>query len=280
MHPIRWLTRGLAWGTLGVVGGAAVVTIRHLLVTPQPLESTLTSEGQTDRLREGEIYYNVAGPAAALPLVLLHDFYPGASNYEFRRVFPRLAASYRVYAPDWLGFGLSERPALAYTGEFYAHLLSGFLRDTVQQPAVVVAHGLAANIAVRAASDEPALFDRLVLLAPQTLAGTESGPSVAQSLVRVAQRSSLGLVPYATLATRLALQWQMRRRAVEPGAGGASDDVLTRCSPCSPASWTCRSRTPSRCSSRPCSWLVVRVIPSSRRSTWKTSRCSIHMPSW
>ncbi|HEY7781847.1 MAG TPA: alpha/beta fold hydrolase [Ktedonobacterales bacterium] len=230
MKPIRWLTRGAALASLGVAGGALVVTARHLLATPQPLESALPGKGHIDRRREGDIYYNVAGPERAEPLVLLHDFYPGASNYEFRRLYPRLATDYRVYAPDWLGFGLSERPALAYTGEFYARLLGGFLRDTIGRPAIVIADGLAANAAVRAASDDPDLFARLVLVAPHALADAEPGLSLGQAIARGAQRGSLGLMPYAVMATRTALRWRLGRRAAHRGEGAATDDGLDHAS--------------------------------------------------
>src|SRR5258707_2054025 len=228
MGLMRTLRRGVTLASLGLAGGAVVVATRHLLETPQPLESLLPGEGAIDRKHGGDIYYNVAGPVEAEPLVLLHDFYPGASNFEFRRIFCQLAERYRVYAPDWLGFGMSEHPNVAYTGEFYAGVLAGFLRDVVTQPAVVLAHGHAANIAVRAASDNPALFDRLVLASPAVFAGLRSDPTFPQTLVRTAQRLSLGLVPYALLATRPALRriWSSRsasEEGVRPEA--AEEDV-------------------------------------------------------
>jgi len=228
MGLMRTLRRGVTLASLGLAGGAVVVATRHLLETPQPLESLLPGEGAIDRKHGGDIYYNVAGPVEAEPLVLLHDFYPGASNFEFRRIFGQLAERYRVYAPDWLGFGMSEHPNVAYTGEFYAGVLAGFLRDVVTQPAVVLAHGHAANIAVRAASDNPVLFDRLVLASPAVFAGLRSDPTFPQTLVRTAQRLSLGLVPYALLATRPALRriWSSRsagEEGVRPEA--AEEDV-------------------------------------------------------
>ncbi|HEV7126505.1 MAG TPA: alpha/beta fold hydrolase [Ktedonobacterales bacterium] len=226
MRPIRWLSRGAALATLGVAGGAAVVTARHLLATPQVLESRLFGDSRVYQRGDDEIYYNMAGPATAEPIVLLHDFYPGASNDEFRRIYPRLAPDFRVYAPDWLGFGISDRPALAYTGEFYAHLLTDFLRDTVGRPATVLTAGRAGNIAVRAASDSPELFTRLVLIEPRPLADTLPGPTPTQTLLSTLQRSGLGLVPYALLATRTALRWQLRRQAAYAGEGAATDDVL------------------------------------------------------
>ena len=96
MKPFRWLRRGLTLASLSVVGGATIVTVRHLLATPQPLENRLFGESSQARLSDGDVYYNVAGPQDAEPFVMLHDFYPGASNYEYRRVYPRLATDYRV----------------------------------------------------------------------------------------------------------------------------------------------------------------------------------------
>jgi pimeloyl-ACP methyl ester carboxylesterase len=224
MGLFRGFRRGVTLATLGLAGGALAVTARHMLDTPQPLESALPAEARIDRKHGGDVYYNVAGSQDAQPLVLLHDFYPGASNYEFRQVFGSLAERYRVYAPDWLGFGMSEHPHVAYTGEFYAGALTGFLRDVVARPALVVAHGHAANIAVRAASDTPALFERLVLVAPAVLADIQGDPTFAQTLMRTTQRFMLGLVPYAVLSTRPALRWSATSRSARAQQGGGADD--------------------------------------------------------
>lgn len=226
MGFFRTLRRSVTWISLGAAGGAMVITARHLLDTPQPLESALPGEGHIDRKHGGDIYFNIAGPADAEPLVLLHGFYPGASNFEFRHIFPALAERYHVYAPDWLGFGMSEHPAVAYTGEFYASVLTGFLRDVVGRPATVMAHGLAANVAVRAASDNPDVFDRLILVAPDVMAGVTREPTVAQTLVRATRRVSLGIVPYALLSTRPALRWIASSRSLRAGEGVPSDELV------------------------------------------------------
>lgn len=226
MRPIRWLRRGMVLVSLGAAGGALIVTARHILETPQPLQSALPGEGRIDRKHGGDIYYNVAGDESADPIVLLHDFYLGASNYEYRHLFPRLAPTWRVYAPDWLGFGMSEHPPLAYTGEFYANMLLGFLRDVVNRPAVVVAHGLAANIAARAAADVPELFSRLVLVSPNVEAGIDLDPKPTQVLARAAQRTSLGLVPYAFLSTKPLLRRLAHRRSALTGDDVAREESV------------------------------------------------------
>ena len=215
---------GLVLG-LGAASATLAITARHLLTTPQPLDSGLPGAGRIDRKHGGELYYTVAGPEDAPPLVLLHDFYPGASNYEYRGLFPRLTTTYRVYALDWLGWGMSERPAVAYTGEFYAATLRGFLRDVVGQPALVVAHGHAAGAAVRAASDAPELFRRLVLVAPTLTLDGDHAPTPGQTAARLAQRLWLGTIPYAFLTARFALRRQEARRAAN-GGGDVSHETL------------------------------------------------------
>jgi pimeloyl-ACP methyl ester carboxylesterase len=226
MRTIRWLRRGAILVGLGAAGGALLVTARHILETPQPLQSALPGTARIDRKHGGDIYYNVAGDEFADAIVLLHDFYPGASNYDYRHIFPRLAATWRVYAPDWLGFGMSEHPPLAYTGEFYANTLIGFLRDIVGRPAVVLAHGRAANIAARAAADAPELFSRLVLISPHVEAGIDLEPKLSQVIVHAVQRVSLGLVPYAFLSTKPLLRRLAHRRSALTGDGVAREDAV------------------------------------------------------
>jgi pimeloyl-ACP methyl ester carboxylesterase len=211
---------------LGAAGGALIVTARHILETPQPLQSALPGGARIDRKHGGDLYYNVAGDESADPMVLLHDFYLGASNFEYRYIFPRLTPTWRVYAPDWLGFGMSEHPSLAYTGEFYANMLIGFLRDVVGRPAVIVGHGRAANIAARVTADAPDLVSRLVLISPDVEAGVDLDPRPSQVLARAAQRVSLGLVPYAFLSTKPLLRRLARQRSALTGDGIANEETV------------------------------------------------------
>lgn len=74
------------------------------------------------------LFYREAGPTGAPVIVLLHGF--PTSSFMFRELIPRLADSYRVIAPDLLGFGLSEAPTVSefqYTFDALADLTSGLL---------------------------------------------------------------------------------------------------------------------------------------------------------
>src|SRR5712692_9932784 len=55
-----------------------------------------------------EVFYREAGPADAPVILLLHGF--PTAGHMFRELIPRLAARYRVIAPDLPGFGSTTVP--------------------------------------------------------------------------------------------------------------------------------------------------------------------------
>ena len=74
------------------------------------------------------LFYREAGPPDAPAVVLLHGF--PASSFMFRHLIPALAGPYRVIAPDYPGFGLSDAPAadeFGYTFDALAELTAGLL---------------------------------------------------------------------------------------------------------------------------------------------------------
>jgi pimeloyl-ACP methyl ester carboxylesterase len=75
------------------------------------------------------LFFREAGDAGAPALVLLHGF--PTSSYMFRHLVPALADRYHVIAPDHLGFGLSDAPAVEefdYTFDALSGLTAGLLR--------------------------------------------------------------------------------------------------------------------------------------------------------
>src|SRR5437588_6566499 len=125
-----------------------VVTLRHMLDTPQPLASILPGEAGIYRWRHGHLFYKTLGDEHAPPLVLLHSPTIGASSYEMRKIVGALAQHYHVYALDLLGFGLSDRPRIDYTAETYITIFRHFLNDDVNQPATITASEHNSNYAV------------------------------------------------------------------------------------------------------------------------------------
>ncbi len=73
------------------------------------------------------VAYREAGPADGPVVLLLHGF--PSSSHMFRDLLPRLAATHRVIAPDYPGFGDSDAPAVGdfpYTFAALADLIDAF----------------------------------------------------------------------------------------------------------------------------------------------------------
>lgn len=100
------------------------------------------------------------------PVVLIHGSGPGVSAWaNWRLTLPALAESFRVLAPDVLGFGYTERPSnarydlAAWTG----HLL-GFLDALELDRVSLVGNSFGGALALSIATRVPDRVDKLVLM--------------------------------------------------------------------------------------------------------------------
>jgi len=206
------------------MGGMAYVNYR-VGQAYRPAFSALDGEPDLYSWRDGLVYYEVQGEG--MPIVLLHDLGMVSSSYQMKPLVERLAAGYKVYTMDWLGYGLSTRPETEYTAGAYEQLLGDFLTDVVKEPAVLVAAGKAAAYAVCLASRRPELVTRLVLICPE---GLEMPPSPRRLALLTALRALLkapvlGTFVFNLLASRPALGWYLRNR-IFFDAALASEEVL------------------------------------------------------
>ncbi len=193
-----------------------VVAIRHMLETPMKLENPLPGEAHYYKWRHGYIFYKVLGESKASPLLLLHSPGLAASSYEMRKIIEPLAQHYRVYAPDLLGFGISDHPTIDYSSDTYIALCQDFLTDIVKQPATIVASRISCNYAVATAATSPNLCERLVLISPHNLEGKQEQASLSPirntkiAFVRawhvLLQETPVQWLLYPILSTRFALR--------------------------------------------------------------------------
>lgn len=231
MSRRRWLS-GWQVATLSAAGAVGSVAVANWLtqVGRREPENALNGGEALYPWTEGSIHYTVRGRGE--PMLLLHDLLPGSSSFEFRAVFDRLSARYRVFAPDLLGFGLSGRPSTHYTPELYVALIEDFLRQVVgatDQPAHVVASGRSAPFAVIACASRPQMFRSLTMIEPSRLSVSEPvgvrSPLMAR-LLRLSLRLPLiGESAYNVVVSRRGLRFALRRRLASGGAQ-VSDDVL------------------------------------------------------
>ncbi|MBA2565502.1 MAG: alpha/beta fold hydrolase [Gemmatimonadetes bacterium] len=212
-----------------LLGGAAAVALpaafnaRAARATPR-LESRLGGDRSYYPWDQGYLFFAVEGEGP--PLVLVHGVYPGASSDEWRKVFPSLSGSRRVYALDLLGFGLSDRPRITYDPPLYESLLGDFLQDVVGEPATLCASGLAGAFAVHTAFQRPAAVSGLVLVCPTGVYDASEPPRLTNFLLHRALRLPvLGLSAYLALTSRAGLErWLGERVYHDGGALAASLD--------------------------------------------------------
>ena len=118
----------------------------------------------TLNLSSGTVHYTDTGHGR--PLMLLHAN-PGAVR-DFDAVIPALAASHRVIALDWPGYGQSAMPAQPQTRgpRYFYDVLVEFLDALKLPPAIFIGNSLGGNAAARLAAQQPQRVKALLLVAP------------------------------------------------------------------------------------------------------------------
>ncbi|MEM7350977.1 MAG: alpha/beta fold hydrolase [Acidobacteriota bacterium] len=204
----RRLVRGL------LMGGAAigVPALINALVSKRAgkLRSLTWGQGESFAFKHGKISFQRLGEGP--PVLLLHSLGPGHSAEEWRQTAERLAASYEVFAPDLLGWGRSEKPALTYDGELYIELVADFAKRVVGTPVAVVAAGLPAAYAVQLAVDQTEIFRALALVVPTGIELHGDEPDFKDAMVhRMLRLPILGTSALNLYTSRSAISNYLRR---------------------------------------------------------------------
>jgi len=124
------------------------------------------------------MHYIDAGPRNAPVILCLHG--QGQWSYAYRDMLPIfVAAGYRVIAPDFIGFGRSDKLARDADYEFADHVawLTNFIEDmSLGDDVTAFLFDWGGYFGLRIAGEHPELFGRLVL-ANTTLPRGDSGGS-------------------------------------------------------------------------------------------------------
>ena len=170
---------GLGAGLLGAVALAFRYGWRNTLrgIIPDAISPAVFAT-RVAETSVGEIVYHTAdSQTPGAPLLFLHGVFPGASSFEWSKIYPRFVNTWRVLVPDVVGFGESQRPYPALTAEEQVRSLAEFLEVTsVKDPIVIVASGLSSNIALLFASRYPEKTARIILWMPDVALG-KANPS-------------------------------------------------------------------------------------------------------
>jgi pimeloyl-ACP methyl ester carboxylesterase len=97
------------------------------------------------------------------PIVFLHGL--GASSYSWRHLLPAFARAHAVYAPDFPGYGRSDKPwDFDYTFGGFTRWLGSFLDGLGLARAALAGNSMGGAVALRYALERPGRVSRLVLL--------------------------------------------------------------------------------------------------------------------
>jgi len=122
------------------------------------------------------MHYVDEGPANADVILLLHG--QGAWAYSYRAMIPPLVkAGYRVIAPDYVGFGRSDKlkQDQDYTYQSHVDWLRSFLHAKSFKNVTAFMYDWGGYFGLRVAAAEPALFNRLVLSNTQLPMANQGG---------------------------------------------------------------------------------------------------------
>ncbi|MEX2534191.1 MAG: alpha/beta fold hydrolase [Trueperaceae bacterium] len=189
---------------------------------------------RTHVLRAGD-----SGP----PLVLLHGTAIDSARLTYGASLPQLGKHFRVYAPDWPGYGQSQPGPSAHGFRFLEDFLHAFLDAMGLPRAHLAGFSMGGAAALGLALDHPQRVDKLVLIDSYGLGGTVHLPLLPYLALRVRSadryvwsvlRRNKGTLRWflatfvlgnACLATRELVD-EVHRQLMAPGAEGAFMDWL------------------------------------------------------
>ena len=143
------------------------------------------------------------------PLLLVHNPNAGGSSWEWRKVYLELANHFNVYALDLLGFGLSEKPNVPYSGRMFADLVHDFIGDVIGGTAHGIGSGLGASYLVNVAVRRPNRLHKLVLVNP-TGTTEMASPPVETATWRALHMPVLGTSIYNAMTSLKAIETELR----------------------------------------------------------------------
>jgi pimeloyl-ACP methyl ester carboxylesterase len=114
----------------------------------------------------------VWGDAGAPKLFMLHGWMDVSASFQF--LVDSLRGDWRVIAPDWRGFGLTDwsKGGCYWFPDYFADLDALLQHFQPSEPAVVVGHSMGGNIAAMYAGIRPGRVAKLVDLEGLGLSGT------------------------------------------------------------------------------------------------------------
>ena len=162
-----------------------------------------------------QIHYLKAGEGDA-PVLLLHGGGYDSASLSYKHIIGPISEHRRVFAPDWPGYGESDKPKMEYTTEYYVGLL-GHLMDTLGlEKANLVGISLGGAVSLGFSFRSPQRVEKLVLVDSHGLGGEVPGGVASEALVRLPLLNKL--VWAALKRSRKMVEWSLQTVLYDPHA--------------------------------------------------------------
>ena len=150
---------------LGLGAAAALLGASALLTRSQTKAITARHPPRGRFVDTPHARLHVLEAGAGTPVLLLHGNAVAANDWANAGLIDALAQTHRVIAPDRPGYGHSDRSReRRWTPQAQAQTMADLLRQMQAGPAIVVAHSIGTQVALRLALDHPDRVSRLVLV--------------------------------------------------------------------------------------------------------------------
>ena len=109
------------------------------------------------------IHYLTAGQTGPV-VVLLHGGGIDSARLSWELLMPELAVTHRVVAPDFPGFGESDKPDAPYSMDYYVRFLGDFLRAMRIEKVRLAGISMGGGVALGFTLEHPECVEKLVLV--------------------------------------------------------------------------------------------------------------------
>lgn len=139
--------------------------------TPPQVESYPAMAARRVTVHGAEIHYFDFHPdAPGRPIVFLHGY--SGSGFEAMFFHDDLGSDRRLIAPDFPGAGLSDKPEIEYTLDYYVKFVEAFIHELELDEFDLVGHSMGGLVTTAYVASRDPTIDRLVLIAPLGVPGS------------------------------------------------------------------------------------------------------------